>query len=103
MNDSLATTGLIPLCIGSVETFQEQPWLDGLPWNLAGGTVSLKLADPVGNTYTIPATVSGYTATATWTVIGPVGNWARAWQNQDASGIIQVSRPICFSVISSPS
>ena len=103
MNNALVTTGLLPLTIGSTETFQEQPFLDGVPWNLAGGIVSLLLTDPNGVKYTIPATVSGYTATANWTVIGPTGNWVRAWQNQDASGIIQISRPIIFSVVSSPS
>jgi hypothetical protein len=103
MNDALVTTGLIPLCIGSIETFQLQPFLDKLPWNLTGGSANLLMTDPNGTNYNFPATIVNGGAQYTWTVIGPAGNWTRAWEVTDAIGITQVSNPIVFSVISSPS
>lgn len=103
MNNALVTTNLTPLTIGSIETFELDPTLDGLPWNMAGGVVTLLMTDPLGFGYTLPATVSGYMATVNWVVIGPAGTWLRAWKVQDASGIIQYSQPIIFEIIPSPS
>ena len=105
MNNTLVTTGLIPLTIGSTETFQLSPFLNGLPWPLLGGTINLLLTDPQGNNYNFPAGVlgTGYGASFTWLVAPPTGTWTRAWKVVDANGVIQVSRPIVFNVISSPS
>lgn len=103
MNNALVTTGLQPLCVNSTETFQFQGMLDGLPWDLTSGSATLKLTDPNGNNSSITATISGGCAFANWTVVGPAGNWLRAWDIVDATGIRQVSRPIIFAVISSPS
>lgn len=104
MNTALVTTGIKPLAIGSTELFQLAADLDMLPWNLAGGTVYCLLRDPTGALITIPATISGggYTVTAPWTVVGPVGNWTRAWDATDASGIRQITDPLVFAVTTSP-
>lgn len=102
MNTALVTTGVIPLVVGSVETFQLQGFLDALPWNLAGGTVSLRLADPLGNVTTIPAAISGGCALATWTVVSPAGRWVRDWVITDASLVHQVSQAIIFDVVDFP-
>jgi hypothetical protein len=84
--------------------------LDNLPWNIAAGVVKLLMTDPNGVNTVIgavlgPADILGniYTAVASWVVIGPVGAWVRAWDVTDQNGIRQVSRPIVFNVISSPS
>ena len=104
MQTGQVTTGLRPLTINSTELFECSPWLNGQPWSLSGGSAILKLADPSGNLTTIPGTLlaGGYGATAPWTVIGPIGQWARAWVLTDGLGIIQVSEPISFEVVSSP-
>jgi hypothetical protein len=104
LNTALVTTGLKPLTLGSTELFEAAPVLDLQPWNLAGGSAQLILADPIGSLTTITGTIgaSGYSVTAPWTVAGPVGNWTRAWRLVDATGIIQVSLPIVFEVQSSP-
>ncbi len=103
MNTALVTTGILPLTIGSTETFEVQAALNGLPWDLTAGTASLILSDPTGAKTTISATISGSTARAPWTVVTPIGTWVRAWSVTDASGVKQVSRPIVFTVIDSPS
>ena len=115
MNLGTTTTGLVPLTIGSIEEFQLDPWLNALPWNLAGGTVQLLLTDPNGTKYTVNASIvtGGYGATATWTVIGPAtvddngvrlaNPWRRAWSVVDALGRTQISRAIAFEVVNSPS
>jgi hypothetical protein len=102
MNTAQVTTGLIPLTIGSTQTFQCDPLLNGLPWDLSNGSALLILADPSGNETIITATVIGVGATASWTVVGPAGTWVRAWQLTDSTGLIQVSQPIPFAVVSSP-
>lgn len=102
MNTQITTTGLVPLCLGSQETFELRPILGGLPWLLQGGTVTLSLADPQGNVTVIAATVGAYNALAPWTVAGLVGGWTRAWTVTDSTGLKQVSRPIAFDVLSSP-
>jgi hypothetical protein len=100
MNNVLDTTGQIPLAIGSVELFQVQPWLLGLPWAVTSG--SLKLTDPNGMTTTFTLSVVGGTYTAgPWTVAGPAGQWARTWTLSDASGAHQVSLQIPFQVVQS--
>lgn len=101
-NSQLVTTGLIPLVIGSAKKFVANAPLDGLFWDLTGGGGSLLLADPTGAITTIPVTVAGGVASATWLVVGPAGDWRRAWSLRDASGLPQVSEPIAFTVISSP-
>jgi len=102
MNEAATTTGLIPLTIGSMETFQLQAYKNRLPWDLTGGSAQLLLADPTGSLTTINATIVGQGAQANWTVGGLSGTWARAWKVTDSSGIVQISRPIAFAVISSP-
>jgi hypothetical protein len=102
MNTRLVTTGLVPLIIGSQETFQLKPLLNGLPWDLTGGTVTLILLDPTGAQTTISGTIAGRGATAPWTVTGPVGNWTRCWHVSDGSGLVQYSQPLVFTVSSSP-
>lgn len=103
MQNQLVTTGIRPLTIGSVELFQAQPFLNQLPWDWTGGTVQLLMTDPNGNNYTFPATVQNMGAVFQWTVTGPVGAWVRAWKVVDAQGRKQISLPIVFNVISSPS
>ena len=103
MNSTYTTTGLQQIAIGSVETFQLSADLNGVPWILDGGTVTLTLADPTGAQTTIAATIQGGGAIATWTVAGPVGSWARSWTVIDSIGRKQVSLAIGFAVVSSPS
>ncbi len=102
MNTSLVTTGLSPLTIGSVEVFELSSELNCLPWDLAGGTVTLTIRDPLGNQTIYPATISGFQATVTWQVVLPEGTWTRSWKVIDASGITQVSQPLVFTVTASP-
>ncbi len=102
MNTALVTTGLTPLVIGSVERFQLQAYLNALPWLLDGGTVLLTISDPFGVQTIIVASIIGNGAQATWTVVGPAGNFTRAWTVTDANGVKQKSRPIVFSVTASP-
>lgn len=98
-----ATTGLLPLTIGSVDTFTLRPGLNGLPWDLTLGKATLIMTDPGGNQFSYPAQIQGSTAMFTWIVTGPPGTWLRAWDVTDANGKRQISRPIAFAVISSPS
>lgn len=102
MNTGIVTTGILPLIVGSVEVFQLQAFADVLPWNLAGGTVTLNLIDPNGAVYSYPATISGGSVRVTWTVLNVTGTWRRSWTITDSSGVHQVSRPIVFEVQSSP-
>lgn len=102
MQTGYVTTGIRPLAIGSVETFRLRPRLGGLPWNLAGGTVTLKVADPIGNVQSYTASILGYAADVTLAISGLAGLWLRAWFIVDANGITQVSDPIGYEVISSP-
>jgi hypothetical protein len=101
-NTNLITTGVSPLCVGSVEKFQLQAALDSLPWDLTGGTVTLTFRDPTGVQTVYPASISGGCAFVTWTVIDPPGDWRRTWTVTDAAGIHQVSQPVPFTVIDSP-
>jgi hypothetical protein len=102
VNLNVVTTGLVPLVIGSIETFVHSVVLNGIPDSLAGGTATLTLQDPAGNQTILAASIVGSVAQATWTVTAPVGNWTRAWTWTDANGVHQVSRPIPFSVVTSP-
>lgn len=103
MNTFLVTTGIQPLCIGSIETFQTSAFLSGLPWDITGGSATLHFTDPAGGTLSLPANITGGGAQVQWTVIAPEGDWVRAWDLQDALGRRQVSQPIAFRVIPSPS
>ena len=100
MNSARVTTGVKPLTIGSTELFQLTPYLNGILWQLSSAT--LYLVDPTGTTITIAGSVSGYTNTAPWTVIGPEGTWVRAWKCVDAQGIVQYTLPFTMPVIASP-
>jgi len=106
VNSGLVSTGVTPIAVGSVETFKLQAYNNGLPVDLTGGTVSLKLRDPLGNVTTVSATISGGIATATWTVTAVAGqdgiaNWTRCWV-VSGGGITQTSRPIGFATTTSP-
>lgn len=99
MNLAATSTQQTPLTIGSVETFQTRAELGYVPWDLTGGSATLKLTDPTGAGTTISATITAGNAVANWTVIGPAGQWTRAWVLQDAVGVHQVSLPIAFQVV----
>ncbi len=107
MNTQIVTTGLTPLTINSNETFQLQPFANGLVWDLTGGAATLRMVDPNGVTYSYVAPIvgppGGAGAQYTWTVLSPAGDWKRAWDITNAAGTRQVTRPIPFTVISSPS
>jgi hypothetical protein len=104
MQVGLVTTGLAPLCIGSVETFVHLGYLNGLAWNLTGGSASLLMTDSQGNQYTYPSTIGADgVARVVWTVAAPAGQWVRAWKATDSTGLTQVSKSITFVVASSPS
>ena len=98
MNVGVVTTGLEPLVVGSVETFQHQGFDNRLIWDLTGGSASLKIIDPTGASTTYAATISGGCAFVTWAVAGPVGTWFRQWTVTSADGRHQVSRRIVFEV-----
>ena len=104
-NNAFSTTGLRTLTVNSIETFEVAPLLNLLPWNMTGGTATLKFTDPNGNNSSVAGTIgpTGYTATATWTVPNTPGLWTRAWDITDAAGIRQVMLPTAFEVVSSPS
>jgi hypothetical protein len=103
VDNALVTTGLVPLCVGSAEAFVLKARLDGVPWDLTGGSASLLLTDPAAGSHTVAATITGGVARASWTVQDPTGTWLRAWDVTDASSRRQVSRPIAFVVQDSPS
>lgn len=103
MNSQLQTIGFEPLTIGSTKTFLYQGYLGGVPWNLAGGSGSLKMVDPNGVAYSYPVQIAGGDAFVVWTVLPPGGTWLRAWDVTDANGVRDVSPPIAFAVASSPS
>jgi hypothetical protein len=96
------TTSPVPLTVGSDELFQLVAFKDGVPWDLTGGAVTLKLQDPTGAVTSVSGTVSASGATAPWTVTAPAGTWLRAWHVLDAAGVHQVSRPIAFIVTDTP-
>lgn len=102
MNNALVTTGVQPLTIGSTELFVARAILNGVPWELTGGIARLLLSDPNNVLLAINAVGELGGATAPWTVTGPVGTWVRAWRLQSVDGIVQYSRPLTFTVISSP-
>ncbi len=110
-NTTLVTTGLFPLCVGSVETFCLSATLNLLPWNLQGGTVSVIVADPSGNKTTYaavygvpPAAPVGYGSCwyLQYTVADPPGDWRRSWVITDVLGVHQVSQAVPFTVVDSP-
>lgn len=114
MNTTVQTTGTVVLTSGSTETFltgndslsgTSNLFLNGQPWNLSGGSVSLVFIDPSNNRSSVSATISpdGFTATATWVVpSSPLGPWARCWVITPATGSPQVSRSIRFNVVNPP-
>ncbi len=110
-NTTLVTTGLFPVCVGSVETFCLSATLNLLPWNLVGATVSLVVADPSGGQTTYVATYGvppgapvgfGSCWYVAYAVTAPAGDWRRSWQIVDVLGIRQVGQPIPFTVVTSP-
>lgn len=96
------TIGLTPLVESSTLIFAPQIKRGGLPWDLRGGTVDLLLADPGGALTTISATLVGNQVRASWTVVGPVGTWTRAWNCTDAQGVHLRSSPEAFLVGTAP-
>jgi hypothetical protein len=102
MNLGVVTTGLVPLSVGSVELFQLQPYLNGLPWSMQGATVNLLFRDPSGNQTSSSAVITAGSATVSWTVPSTPGSWFRSWQITDANGVHQLSQPITFNIGTSP-
>ena len=98
MNEGIVTTGLKPLVVGSMKTFQLNATLDGIFWDLTGGSASVTLKDPGGNETVIPATIINGVAQATWKVAKPTGTWFRSWLATDATGLPQYTNPIAFDV-----
>lgn len=98
-----ATTGLLPFTIGSTKLFQANPYFNGLPWDLSGGSATLRLTDPLGNQFALAAQIVGGGAQVSWTVVGPQGLWLAAWDLTDIQGRRRIQRPRAFQVISSPS
>jgi hypothetical protein len=96
------TTGLTPLTLGSVKTFQLNPFLNGLPWNLTGGSATLDLRDPNGTLYQYAGQIVNGGAQATLSIFAPAGNWTFAWDCTDGTGIREISLPIEFVVQASP-
>jgi hypothetical protein len=96
------TTAPTQLALGSIEVFQPNPTLVGIPWDLTGGSGVLQLRDPTGALHTIIGTIAGNVIQAPWQVASPAGRWSRAWTLSDVHGIVQVSRPIAFDVVVSP-
>jgi hypothetical protein len=104
MNEAIVTVGLQPLTINSRHRFELSAEKDGLPWNIAGGAVKLLMTDPAGASHVYTATLGtdGFSAFFDWTVIAPTGAWFRAWDVTDAAAVREISLPIVFDVISSP-
>lgn len=102
MNVTTTTTGQNPLVPGSTETFVFSGMFNGQPWNLAGGSGSLKIKDPNGTVTVNAVTISGARVTYTWTVGTTAGTWTRAWFMTDANGVVENTPPITFTVIASP-
>ncbi len=101
-NSSLVTTGPTRYFVGSSIQFQLDAELNQLPWDLTGGSGSLKMTAPDASTVTISATIQGRGAVAAWTVSNIPGVWVRAWDVTDSTGVRQVSEPITFEVVVSP-
>lgn len=99
-NNAVATTGPQAYVQGSNLLFQAQPWNNGLPWDLTGGSGTLWLTDPTGTVTSLPVTISGFTISAAWTVVAPSGTWLRCWDLTDAGGVRQLSEPLVFEVTS---
>ena len=103
MTTGQVTTGLTPLTVGSSYLFVGNFFLNGLWWDLTGGTASLEFADPAGSLFgPYPASITGGVPSVTWQAAGLSGTWTRAWVIQDARGRVQVSRPIAFALEGSP-
>ena len=107
-NTSLTTTGLKPQTIGSVRTFLWSANLNGLAWDISGGSATLILQDPNGNQTIIAGTIDsgGYSARAHWVVTAPAGNWTLSWKVQDAAmalaGTYENSVAVTFEVQATP-
>lgn len=102
MNNPYTTTGLRQYAVGSVLTFEPDVRLNGLWWDLTGGSATLTLQDPLGVQTAIPAVIAGGIPSASWVVVPPLGGWTMAWSGTDARGRHVVSEPLGFVVIASP-
>ncbi len=91
-----------PLVPGSKVTFVLDADFNGEPWNLSGGSGSLKFKDPSGTVTSNAVTISGGRVMYTWTVPNTPGTWTRAWFMTDANGVVENSLPITFTVVASP-
>lgn len=67
--------------VGDANAYQIQPLLDGAPWTLTGGTVTLFLLPPGGTALQKSATISGTQATYTDepSSLTTAGTWLRWW------------------------
>jgi hypothetical protein len=102
MNQILSLT--TQLTVGSNEIFQLAAFKNGLLWDLTGATILLKMVRPDEVEFSLsPASVYDGGAKVNWTVLDVPGTWIRAWDVTDSGGVRQVSNPITFTVVSSPS
>jgi len=101
-NNGFATTGLATYALGSQVNFLIRPLLNGLPWDLTGGSASLYLADPDGQITTLTAQILGMAAQVTWLAAGTPGTWTRAWLLGDKNNISKKTLPIGFGLLLSP-
>lgn len=103
MNNRIVTTGLLPMTVGSMKSFQLDAKLDGLPWDLTGATATVRLNDPNDNLSVVTATVEPpCKAIADWEVPNVPGTWSLAWDVTDSTGRREISLPFLFTVVNSP-
>jgi hypothetical protein len=99
MLNAYATTGLENYAVGSNKTFMFQGNLNGILWNINGGTGFVLLVDPSGLQHQLVATIANNTATANWVMATPSGQWVYTWHITDQNGLTKVSLPLAFGVI----
>lgn len=104
MTAGQVTTGLSPLTVGSLYTFELAAYLNHLPWDLTGGACTLTLKDPTGATTTLAGTGldGGCKAASAWAAPDLPGTWTRSWSLTDAAGLKQVQPAVAFAVAEAP-
>jgi hypothetical protein len=91
-----------PIVVGSTYTWQWQPTLNGVQWDLTGAVVTFKIKDPTGAVTSYTTTVAGTPGVATSAAVvfaaAIVGDYSWCW-NATQNGIPYVSQPRGFIVI----